>query len=101
MTLPTGTLTFLFSDIEGSTKLLHDLEDRYAEVLADHRDLMRSAFDNWNGSEVDTQGDSFFVAFPRASDAISAAVEGQRTLQEHRVSALSRSINGQKARRFE
>jgi predicted ATPase/class 3 adenylate cyclase len=83
MSLPTGTLTFLFTDIEGSTKLLHSLGDRYAEVLADHRDLMRSAFDKWNGTEVDTQGDSFFIAFSRASDAISAAVECQQVLVEH------------------
>jgi predicted ATPase/class 3 adenylate cyclase len=83
MTLPTGTLTFLFTDIEGSTKLLNSLGDRYAEVLADHRDLMRAAFEKWNGSEVDTQGDSFFVVFSRASDAISAAVECQRAIQGH------------------
>jgi predicted ATPase/class 3 adenylate cyclase len=83
MSLPTGTLTFLFTDIEGSTKLLHSLGDRYAQVLADHRDLMRATFDKWNGSEVDSQGDSFFVAFSRASDALTAAAECQRELQDH------------------
>jgi predicted ATPase/class 3 adenylate cyclase/tetratricopeptide (TPR) repeat protein len=83
MTLPIGTLTFLFTDIEGSTKLLHDLGDRYAEVLADHRDILRNTFNKWNGSEVDTQGDSFFIAFSRASDALSAAMESQQALMEH------------------
>ena len=83
MALPTGTLTFLFTDIEGSTKLLHDLGERYAEVLADHRDILRNTFIKWNGSEVDTQGDSFFVAFSRASDALSAAMESQQALTEH------------------
>jgi predicted ATPase/class 3 adenylate cyclase len=83
MTLPTGTLSFLFTDIEGSTKLLHSLGDSYALVLEDHRKLMRDSFENWNGKEVDTQGDSFFVAFSRASDAISAAGAAQRAHQDH------------------
>jgi len=75
--LPTGTVTFLFTDIEGSTALLQRLGDyRYAEVLAEHRRLLREAFAEWNGREVDTQGDAFLVAFSRARDALgTAAIE--------------------------
>ena len=61
--LPTGTVTLLFTDIEGSTRLLHELGDAYAEVLAEHRVVLRAAFERHNGVEVDTQGDAFFVAF--------------------------------------
>jgi hypothetical protein len=71
--LPTGTVTFLFSDIEGSTALLQHLGDRYADVLADHRQLLRAAFQASGGHEVDTAGDGFFVAFPRATDAAARA----------------------------
>ena len=78
--LPTGTVTFLFSDIEGSTRLLQQLGDTWGEVLADHHRLLRGAFIESGGREVDTQGDAFFVAFPRAGDATSAAAEGQRAL---------------------
>jgi predicted ATPase len=78
--LPTGTVTFLFTDIEGSTSLLEELGDRYPDVLADHRRVLRAAFAAHGGVEVDTQGDSFFVAFPRASDALAAAEEGRREL---------------------
>src|SRR6266545_6152141 len=81
--LPTGTVTFLFSDIEGSTRLLQALGERYAEALADHRRLLRASFARHGGVEVDTQGDSFFVAFPDPTDAIAAAEEGQRSLAEH------------------
>jgi class 3 adenylate cyclase len=81
--LPTGTVTFLFSDIEGSTKLLQRLGDRYAEVLADHQRLLRQAWAGHAGVEVDTQGDSFFVGFARATDALAAAAEAQRALAEH------------------
>lgn len=81
MDFPTGTVTFLFTDIEGSTKLLQTLGDVYSSVLTRHQSLLREAFEKWNGKEVDTQGDSFFVAFPRASDAINAAVDGQRALR--------------------
>ncbi len=77
---PTGTVTFLFTDIEGSTRLLERLHGAYADVLAEHRRILRDAFARWNGHEVDTQGDSFFVAFSRASDALSCAVESQRAL---------------------
>ncbi|HUF01839.1 MAG TPA: AAA family ATPase [Gaiellaceae bacterium] len=78
--LPTGVVTFLFTDVEGSTKLLHELGDGYAAVLHDHRRLLREAFTAHEGVEVDTQGDAFFVAFGRASDAIAAAGDGQRAL---------------------
>jgi predicted ATPase/class 3 adenylate cyclase len=71
--LPRGTVTFLFTDIEGSTKLLHELGDAYAETLAEHRRVLREAFAAYGGVEVDTQGDAFFYAFERASDAVEAA----------------------------
>jgi predicted ATPase/class 3 adenylate cyclase len=83
--LPTGTVTFLFTDIEGSTKLLHALGDGYAEVLAEHRRVLRDAFEAHGGVEVDTQGDAFFVAFARATDAAAAAADGQRALAEGAV----------------
>jgi predicted ATPase len=79
--LPTGTVTLLFTDIEGSTRLLEQLGDRYADALAEHRRLLRAAFARHGGVEVDTQGDAFFVAFPRASDAVAAATEAQEALQ--------------------
>jgi len=78
---PSGTVTFLFTDIEGSTRLLHELGDKYAEVLAEHRRLLREVFAAHGGVEVDTQGDAFFVAFGRAQDALSAAAEAQRALK--------------------
>ncbi|HEY3051549.1 MAG TPA: adenylate/guanylate cyclase domain-containing protein [Gaiellaceae bacterium] len=78
--LPTGTVTFLFTDIEGSTKLLEELDDAYADALAAHRKVLRKAFADHGGAEVDTQGDAFFVAFARASDAVAAAAGGQRAL---------------------
>jgi WD40 repeat protein/class 3 adenylate cyclase len=78
-----GTLTFLFSDIEGSTRLLRQLRDRYAQVLADHRTLMRAAFARHGGEEMGTEGDAFFIAFRRARDALAAAAEAQRALAAH------------------
>ena len=78
--LPTGTVTFLFTDIEGSTRLLHELGDEYAEVLAEHRRVLRDAFARHGGVEVDTQGDAFFVAFSRASEALAAARDAQSAL---------------------
>src|SRR5437764_1023398 len=75
--LPTGTVTLLFTDIEGSTRLLQRLGEHYAAVLADCRHLLRSLFQQYHGHEVDTQGDAFFVAFARATDAISAAISQQ------------------------
>jgi predicted ATPase/class 3 adenylate cyclase len=82
--LPSGTVTFLFSDVEGSTRLLTRLGDRFAEVLAEHQRLLRAAFDEHGGREVHTEGDAFFVAFVRASDAIAAAVCAQRSLASQR-----------------
>jgi class 3 adenylate cyclase len=76
--LPSGTVTFVFSDIEGSTTLLKALGDTYGDVLSGHRTLMREAFTSRGGVEIDTQGDAFFFAFPRARDAVTAAVEAQR-----------------------
>jgi len=78
--LPTGTVTFLFTDIEGSTKLLHELGDGYADALGEHRRSLRAAFAANDGVEVDTQGDAFFVAFSRARDALAAAKAGQEAL---------------------
>src|SRR3954452_15814247 len=81
--LPTGTVTLLFTDIEHSTQLLQRLGQRYGNVLAEYRALLRASFQAHGGHEVDTQGDSFFVAFPRAVDAVQAAVEIQRALATH------------------
>jgi predicted ATPase/class 3 adenylate cyclase/Tfp pilus assembly protein PilF len=80
--LPTGTVTFLFSDIEGSTRLLQELGDGYAEALAEHRRALRESWKRHEGVEVDTQGDAFFVAFARASDAVAAAADAQGALAE-------------------
>jgi predicted ATPase len=78
--LPVGTVTFLFTDIEGSTRLLHELGDGYADALSEHRRALRAAFTAHGGVEVDTQGDAFFVAFSRARDAVAAARDGQQAL---------------------
>src|SRR5579862_8000554 len=83
-TLPAGTVTFVFTDIEGSTKLLQELGDEaYGQVSADHRHLVRETFGARGGTEIDTQGDAFFFSFPRARDAVGAAVDAQRALREH------------------
>jgi len=82
-TLPTGTVTFLFSDIEGSTRLAQELGPRWSDVLTEHRALLREAFVANGGVEVSTEGDSFFVAFPTAAGAVGAAAAGQRALAEH------------------
>jgi class 3 adenylate cyclase len=81
--LPSGTVTFVFSDIEGSTSLLKALGDEYGDVLSGHRTLMRECFTTRGGVEIDTQGDAFFFAFSRARDAVSAAVEAQRAHASH------------------
>jgi predicted ATPase len=78
--LPQGTVTLLFTDIEGSTRLLHELGDSYAHVLAEHRRVLREAFGRHGGVEVDTQGDAFFYAFARAADAVAAAGDAQQAL---------------------
>src|SRR6187401_1515378 len=72
--LPSGTVTFLFTDVEGSTRLLHELgAEQYADALAEHRRVIRSACAAEGGVEVDTQGDAFFFAFPTAPGALIAA----------------------------
>ena len=86
--LPTGTVTFLFTDIEGSTRLLHALgPDAYADALAEHRRLLREAFAAHDGVEIDTQGDAFFVAFPTADGAAAAARAGNEALGSGPISA--------------
>ncbi|MGE5691780.1 MAG: adenylate/guanylate cyclase domain-containing protein [Pseudomonadota bacterium] len=81
--LPSGTVTFVFSDVEGSTALLKRLGERYGEVLADHRRLMRETLGGRGGVEIDTQGDAFFFAFARARDAVAGSVEAQRAHATH------------------
>ncbi len=81
--LPVGTLTLLFTDIEGSTRLLQQAGSAYGRLLDDHRRLLRAAFDAHSGREVDTQGDSFFVAFTSPGQAVAAAAEAQQALADH------------------
>jgi YVTN family beta-propeller protein len=81
--LPSGTVTFLFTDIEGSTQLLKHLGPGYAVALSEHQQIVRAAVGAHGGREVDTQGDSFFIAFRRAKDAVAAAVAIQRDLASH------------------
>jgi class 3 adenylate cyclase len=81
--LPMGTVTLLFTDIEGSTRLLQQEGERYTNILESCRSLLRAAFLEFHGHEVDTQGDAFFVAFARAADAVAAAAAGQRALFTH------------------
>src|SRR5919204_1445060 len=78
--LPGGTLTVLHTDIENSTALTRHLWEQYPAVLATHRTLLRAAFTAYEGWEVDTQGDAFFVVFLRATQAVAAAVQIQRAL---------------------
>ncbi len=78
--LPGGTVTLLFTDVAQSTELVKRLQEDYGDVLATHRALLRAAFAEHSGAEVDTQGDSFFVAFGRARDAVQAAVGAQQAL---------------------
>src|SRR5215218_545124 len=80
--LPTGTVTFLFTDIEGSTRLLQELGDRYAAVWDRHAAIVRQAVEAGGGVEVSTEGDSFFVAFPSPVGAVRAAVAAQRGLAD-------------------
>jgi class 3 adenylate cyclase len=80
--VPGGTVTFVFTDIEGSTQLLQQLGDDYGEVVSTHRRLIRARFGEAGGTEIDTQGDAFFFSFPRARDAVTAAVEAQRALRD-------------------
>ena len=80
---PSGTVTLLFSDIEGSTRLLRRSGEAYAGLLAEHRRLLGEAFERHNGFRVGSEGDAFFVAFASAGDAAAAAADGQRALAEH------------------
>lgn len=82
--LPTGTVTFLFTDIEGSTRLVKRLGRRYGDVLADHRAILRAAAGHHHGEEVGTEGDSFLFAFSRADEAARAAMAAQRELAVHK-----------------
>ena len=85
--LPSGTVTFLFTDVEGSTRLLQELgAEDYAEALAEHRRIVREAFTSHGGVEVDTQGDAFFVAFPTAPGALAAASGALTGLAEGPIS---------------
>jgi predicted ATPase/class 3 adenylate cyclase len=84
--LPSGEVTLVFTDIEGSTKLLHKLgAEEYAQALAEHRRLLRDAFGRHGGVEIDTQGDAFFYAFPDARDAVTAADEGREALRPGQI----------------
>jgi len=81
--VPMGTITLLFTDIEGSTLLLQQLGEQYSRVLTECRQMLRTAFQRFQGYQVDTQGDALFFAFARATDALSAAVAAQRALASH------------------
>src|SRR3972149_10145769 len=82
--LPTGTASFLFTDIEGSTELLQQVGDQtYRDVLEEHHRVLRAEFATRSGREINTQGDAFFVAFPEAHDAVSAATAAQRAIASH------------------
>ena len=90
--LPYGTVTFLFTDIEGSTQLLKQLGgDRYGEALDDHQRILREAFAAHGGHEIDTQGDSFFVAFRRAKDAVACAIACSARPRRARVARRQRA----------
>jgi class 3 adenylate cyclase len=81
-TLPSGTVTFVFSDVEGSTGLLKRLGERYGELIGEHRRIVRETYGTHDGVEIDAQGDAFFFAFARARDAVAAAVAAQRAHAE-------------------
>lgn len=81
--LPSGTITLMFTDIEGSTRLLHELGERYADALVQHRELLRAVCQQHGGREVDTQGDAFFIVFQQPADAVAAAGAVQCALAAH------------------
>jgi class 3 adenylate cyclase len=89
--LPLGTVTLLFTDIEGSTRLLYTLGERYRDALEQHRALLRQAFSSHGGIEVDTQGDAFFYSFPTPQGALQAAIRAQRALARHPLAARRRA----------
>jgi class 3 adenylate cyclase len=80
--LPAGTVTFLFTDVEGSTRLLRERGEDYADMLAEHRRVLREAFARHGGVEVEAQGDAFFVAFAKATDALAAASAAREALAD-------------------
>jgi class 3 adenylate cyclase len=80
MSLPAGTVTFLFTDIEGSTRLLRQLGEDYGLLVSQHRRVMRETATETGGSEIDAQGDAFFFGFTRARDAAAGALATQRRL---------------------
>jgi class 3 adenylate cyclase len=80
---PQGTVTLLFTDVDRSTELVKKLQEQYSESLVAHRELLRAAFAEHDGAEIDTQGDAFFVAFAHAAEAVAAAVAAQRALTAH------------------
>lgn len=84
MSLPIGTVTFLFTDMEGSTRLMQELGDRYVQAQVDHHEILRAAFRSADGRELRTEGDSFFCVFESALDACGAAAEAQRNFASHR-----------------
>jgi predicted ATPase/class 3 adenylate cyclase len=96
--LPAGTVTFLFTDVEGSTRLLQELGDDYADMLAEHRRALRGAFARHGGVEVDTQGDAFFVAFARATDAVAAASAAREALADGPIRVRMGLHTGEPAR---
>ena len=81
--LPTGTITFMFTDVEGSTGLVGKLGDAYGDLMSEQRTLLRNAVAGSNGHEIDSRGDEFFAVFQRTRDAVSAAVTAQRDLATH------------------
>jgi class 3 adenylate cyclase len=83
--LPSGTVTFLFTDIEGSTRLLRELGEAYVAAFTEHRRILREAFGHHDGFEVSTGGDAFFVVFRSATQAVAAAAEGQAALERGRI----------------
>ncbi|MCW5849614.1 MAG: adenylate/guanylate cyclase domain-containing protein, partial [Anaerolineae bacterium] len=92
---PTGTVTFLFTDIEGSTRLLQQLGRRYGELQAAHQGAIRGACRAWGGYEVDTQGDSFLWAFQAANDAVQAAITAQKKIDDLRLMTDDSTSNHQ------
>jgi hypothetical protein len=90
--LPRGTVSLLFTDIEGSTQLQHRLQERYRQVVTDHRRLLEDVIDLHGGLVVDRQTESFFAAFPRMRDAAAAAADAQRPRQI--VGSISASCRG-------
>ena len=80
--LPGGTVTFLFTDIEGSTQLLDRLRDQYEALISGHHQIIRDSLTKWNGQEVDIQGDAFFAVFLKATEAINAVVDIQRAMEK-------------------